>query len=97
VVSTTPRPLYPRERPGTHCTGGWLGPRAGLDVCEFHQQYIIFMYRPVILTKTSEIPHDCYHNIIMYVYRYILSLYVIYNTSRKVADSIPDGVTGMFH
>jgi hypothetical protein len=25
VVSTTPRPLYPRERPGTHCTGGfWM-------------------------------------------------------------------------
>jgi hypothetical protein len=22
VVSTTPRSLYPRERPGTHCTGG---------------------------------------------------------------------------
>jgi hypothetical protein len=34
VVSTTPRPLYPRERRGTHCTGGWVGPRAGLDVCE---------------------------------------------------------------
>jgi hypothetical protein len=34
VVSTTPRPLYPREIPGTHCTGGWVGPRAGLDVCE---------------------------------------------------------------
>jgi hypothetical protein len=34
VVSTTPRPLYPRERPGTHCTGGWVGPRTGLDVCE---------------------------------------------------------------
>jgi hypothetical protein len=34
VVSTTLRPLYPRERPGTHCTGGWVGPRAGLDVCE---------------------------------------------------------------
>ena len=30
-VSTTPRPLYSRERPGTHCTGGWVGPRAGLD------------------------------------------------------------------
>jgi hypothetical protein len=28
VVSTTPRPLYPRERLGTHCTGGWVGPRA---------------------------------------------------------------------
>jgi hypothetical protein len=34
VVSTTPRPLYPRERPGTHCTGGWMGLRTGLDVCE---------------------------------------------------------------
>jgi hypothetical protein len=34
VASTTPRPLYPRERPGTHCIGGWVGPRARLDVCE---------------------------------------------------------------
>jgi hypothetical protein len=25
--------LYPRERPGTHCTGGWVGPRAGLNRC----------------------------------------------------------------
>jgi len=30
---SAPRPdrLYPRERPGTHCTGGWVGPRARLD------------------------------------------------------------------
>ena len=33
MVSTTPRPLYPRERPGTDCTGGWVGPRVGLDGC----------------------------------------------------------------
>ena len=33
VVSTTPRPLYPREGPGTHCTGGWMGPRVRLDGC----------------------------------------------------------------
>ena len=32
-VSVTPRPLHPQERPGTHCTGGWVGPRAGLDRC----------------------------------------------------------------
>ena len=33
-VSVTPRPLFtPRERPGTHCTGGWVRPRAGLDRC----------------------------------------------------------------
>ena len=32
---SAPRPgrLYPRERPGTHCTGGWVGPRVGLDRC----------------------------------------------------------------
>ena len=26
-----PAALYPQERPGTHCTGGWVCPRAGLD------------------------------------------------------------------
>ena len=26
-----PAALYPREIPGTHFTGGWAGPRAGLD------------------------------------------------------------------
>ena len=32
VVSTTPRPHFtPRERQDTHFTGGWVGPRAGLD------------------------------------------------------------------
>ena len=34
-VSVTLRPLFtPRERPGTHCTGGCVGPRVGLDRCE---------------------------------------------------------------
>jgi hypothetical protein len=33
VVNATPRLLYPRERPGTHCIGDWVGPRAGLDGC----------------------------------------------------------------
>ena len=28
-----PAALYPRERADTHCTGGWVGPRAGLDRC----------------------------------------------------------------
>ena len=31
VANTTPRPLYPRERPGTNSIGGWVGQRAGLD------------------------------------------------------------------
>ena len=33
VINATPRPLYPRERPGTNCIGGWVDPRAGLDWC----------------------------------------------------------------
>ena len=31
MVNATPRPLHPRERPGTHCIEGWKGPTAGLD------------------------------------------------------------------
>ena len=34
VVDTMPRPLYPREKPGAHCVGGWVGHRTGLDGCE---------------------------------------------------------------
>jgi hypothetical protein len=26
-----PSALFPRERPGIYCTGGWVGPKAGLD------------------------------------------------------------------
>ena len=28
-----PAALYAQERPGTHCTGGWVGPTTGLDRC----------------------------------------------------------------
>jgi len=31
VVNTMPRPLNPRERPGTNRTGDWIVPRAKLD------------------------------------------------------------------
>jgi len=33
VVNATARPLYLLERRGTHCIGGWVGLRAGLDGC----------------------------------------------------------------
>jgi hypothetical protein len=29
----TTRPLYPWERPGANCIGGWVGPKAGVDGC----------------------------------------------------------------
>ena len=28
-----PDALYPWERPGTYCTGGWMDPRVGLHRC----------------------------------------------------------------
>jgi len=31
VVSSTLRPYFTRGRPGTHFTGGWMGPRASVD------------------------------------------------------------------
>jgi hypothetical protein len=34
VVNATPRPAYPRERSGSHCLRGLMGPRAGLDGVE---------------------------------------------------------------
>ena len=34
----TPAAL-PRDRPGTHCTGGWVGPTAGLDGCGKYRPY----------------------------------------------------------
>jgi hypothetical protein len=33
VVNTTPRLLYPLERPGTPCIGDWVGPRVDLKGC----------------------------------------------------------------
>jgi len=33
VVNITPRLLYLREKPGTHCIGGWVSPRAGSEGC----------------------------------------------------------------
>jgi hypothetical protein len=48
VVSTTPRPLYPWERPGTICTGGWVGPRAGLDRCGKSRPHRDFFFGTIV-------------------------------------------------
>jgi hypothetical protein len=43
-----PAALSPRSRPGTRRTGGWVGPRAGLDGCgksRPHRDLILEPYR----------------------------------------------------
>jgi hypothetical protein len=43
-----PAAFYPRERPDTHYTGGWVGPRVGLDRCgKSHPTGIRSQDRPV--------------------------------------------------
>jgi hypothetical protein len=39
VVSATTWLLHPQKRLGTHCIGGWVGPRAGLDRCRNHRPH----------------------------------------------------------
>jgi len=59
VVNTTHRPLYLRERPGTHYIGGWVGLRDVLDRCEKTRPYRDPIpgpsnpYRVAILTELS--------------------------------------------
>jgi hypothetical protein len=58
VVSITPRPPLPRERPGTHRTGGWVGPGAVLDRCGKSRptgrySYIIIILLLLLLLLTA--------------------------------------------
>jgi hypothetical protein len=39
VANSTPQPVYTWERPGTHCTGGSVSPRAGMDGCGKSHSY----------------------------------------------------------
>jgi hypothetical protein len=41
-----PAAFYPRERPGTRCTGGWVGPRDGLNRCGRSRPYRSSISRP---------------------------------------------------
>jgi len=57
--SHDPTTLYPRERPGTHFTGGWVGPRAGLDRCGNTRPHRVSIpERPArsSVTITTELP-----------------------------------------
>jgi hypothetical protein len=38
----------PREIPGTHCIGGWVGPRAGLDLCEKSRPHRDFFFCTIL-------------------------------------------------
>ena len=54
-----PADFYPRKRPGTHCTGGWVGPRAGLDrwgKSRPHRDSITGQSSPLPVAIPTELP-----------------------------------------
>jgi len=73
--SHAPAVLYPRERPGTYCTGGWVDPRAGLDRCgksRPHRDSIPgpSSPSPVTVTVTTNSVMKLYIYIYIYIYRF---------------------------
>ena len=61
VVNATPRPFYHRERPGTHCIGGWVGTSSGLDGCGKFRPHItvnraFFIFQPLITLWSRVLP-----------------------------------------
>jgi hypothetical protein len=59
---SVPRPG--RFTPGTHCTGGWVGPRAGLDVCEKSRPHRKFDPRTVKPVASHPVSKVVINNII---------------------------------
>jgi len=54
VVSATPRPLYPREYPRTHCIGGCVGPGpVWTGVVNFALTGIRYQDRPARSTESA--------------------------------------------
>jgi hypothetical protein len=56
VVSVTPRPLYPRGKPGTHCIRGWVGPRDVLEVYEKFHPHREFFYVLYCFFRSPDLP-----------------------------------------
>jgi len=55
-----PATLYPRERPATHSTGSWVGPRGGPDNCgKSRPTGIRSLYRPVRSQSLYKLSKPC--------------------------------------
>ena len=62
--------LYPRESPIMHCTGGWKGPRAGLDrygKSRLHRDSIPGPSSPYPVAIRTTLP--CPHNRMIQIYK----------------------------
>jgi len=81
--NATPLPLYPRERPGTHCIGGWVGPRSDLDGSGKPRiPGIRFPDRPALSESLQRLSFLCRRvkNIVYWSSRFLLRSLRIYRT-----------------
>jgi len=78
VVNATSRPLYTRERPGTHCRGCWVGLRTGLDGCgksRLPPGFDPYIVQPLASRYTDCAIPDNYIYIYIYIYIYMRCIY----------------------
>jgi hypothetical protein len=54
VIAHAPASLLPEQIPGTLCTGGWMGPRTGLDECG-EKSYAIGVRSPKPLIREKSL------------------------------------------
>jgi hypothetical protein len=74
-----PAAFYPRERPGTHCTRGWVCPRAGLDRCgksRTHRDSI--PDRPASSQSLYQLSYPAHAITYVYIYIYIYILCIFF-------------------
>ena len=66
-----PAALYPRERLGTHFTGGWVGLRAGLDRCgKSHPHRDSIPDRPASSQSLYRLSYPAHYMPYIYIYIY---------------------------
>jgi len=69
VVNATPRPLCPRERPGTRCIGGWIYPWPVWTGAEnFAPTGIRSLDRPARSESLYRLSYPSPHYIYIYIY-----------------------------
>ena len=66
-VVVTARSLYARKRPRTHCIGGWMSPRAGLDRCGKYHSHRDSIFETSTLYRVA-IPTMLSRPIYIYIY-----------------------------
>ena len=69
-----PGRTLPRERPGTHFTGGWVGPRAGLDGRKSRPHRVSIPNRPV-RSRYADLPGPLVESIATVYYSVFLGIH----------------------